>query len=147
MTPAFLYAALLWPPLQDALKASNADNPPTLVDLQEAASSVILEQLQRTAIPRRFTTAMREIWEMQSRLRPRSRRSVETVLAHPRFRAGYDFLLLREEAGEDLGGLGQWWTDMQSADRSLQETLLAELDKRGPKKSKRRKPRRRDNSI
>mgnify|MGYP002636698914 CR=1 FL=1 len=106
-----------------------------------------MEQLQRTAIPRRFTTAMREIWEMQSRLNPRSRRNVETILAHPRFRAGYDFLLLREEAGEDLGGLGQWWTDLQSADRSLQETMMAELDKRGPKKSKRRKPGRKDHNV
>jgi len=147
VTPAFLYAALLWPPLQGALKTANATIPPGLVDLQEAASSVIMEQLQHTAIPRRFTTAMREIWEMQSRLRPRSRRSVETVLAHPRFRAGYDFLLLREEAGEDLGGLGQWWTDMQSADRSAQEKMLAELDKRGPKKSRRRKPRPQDAST
>jgi poly(A) polymerase len=147
VTPAFLYAALLWPPLQDALKAANADNPPGLVELQDAASRVIMEQLQRTAIPRRFTTAMREIWEMQSRLNPRSRRNVETILAHPRFRAGYDFLLLREEAGEDLGGLGQWWTDLQSADRSLQETMMAELDKRGPKKSKRRKPGRKDHNV
>ncbi len=144
VTPAFLFAALLWPPLQVALKNSNADNVPSVIALHDAATSVIMEQLQRTAIPKRFTTAMREIWEMQLRLRPRSRRSVETVLAHPRFRAAYDFLLLREDAGENLDGLGQWWTDMQSSDRSQQETMLAALDKRGPRKPRRRKAKRQD---
>lgn len=144
VTPAFLYAALLWPPLQQELQRRGQAGAPTMPELQDAAGSVIMEQLQRTAIPRRFTTAMREIWELQLRLRPRNRRSVDAALAHPRFRAAYDFLLLREEAGEDLGGLGQWWTDFQHGDHATQETLLAGLDKRSPKKPRRRKPRRQE---
>jgi poly(A) polymerase len=147
VTPAFLYAALLWPPLLTELGAKGVTEQSSLPDLQDAASRVIMEQLQRTAIPRRFTTAMREIWEMQLRLRPRSRRSVETVMAHPRFRAAYDFLLLREESGEDLEGLGQWWTDFQQADRAGQEILLASLDKRSPRKPRRRKPKRQDDNV
>jgi poly(A) polymerase len=147
VTPAFLFAALLWPPLQARLSAAGFPENSPLPDLQEAAGSVIMEQLQRTAIPRRFTTAMREIWELQLRLRPRSRRGVETMLAHPRFRAAYDFLLLREEAGENLDGLGQWWTDFQHGDRARQEELLSSLDKKSPRKTRRRKPRRQDNSV
>jgi poly(A) polymerase len=56
---------------------------------------------------------MREIWEFQLRLQRRSGRKAAELIEHRRFRAAYDFLLLREQAGEDTGGLGQWWTDMQ----------------------------------
>jgi poly(A) polymerase len=66
---------------------------------------------------------------------------VETVYQHPRFRAGYDFLLLREESGESLNGLGQWWTDFQISDKNLQEQLLEALGKTGgAKRRRRRKP-------
>ena len=147
VTPAFLYAALLWAPLQAELARRNAGTHPPMAEFQDAAGAVIMEQLQRTAIPRRFTTAIREIWELQLRLRPRNRRSAEAVFAHPRFRAAYDFLLLREEAGEDLGGIGQWWTDFQTGDHSDQEVLLSGLDQRSPRKPRRRKPRRQENKA
>ena len=141
VTPAFLFAALLWAPLQQELQRMLNGEPVTLADQQEAANRVIGKQLQITSIPKRFSIATREIWELQLRLEQRSRRSVETVYQHPRFRAGYDFLLLREESGEPLDGLGQWWTDFQISDKNLQEQMLEALGKPGgAKRRRRRKP-------
>ena len=115
---------------------------PGISEQQEMANRVILDQLRVTAIPKRFSIATREIWELQLRLQTRTRRAVESVFSHPRFRAAYDFLLLREEAGEDLQGLGQWWTDFQNGDKNQQEQMLANLGKGpGGKRRRRRKPR------
>lgn len=141
ITPAFLFAALLWAPLQLELQRLCGDRPASLADQQEAANRVISRQLQITSIPKRFSIATREIWELQLRLEQRNRRGVESVFSHPRFRAGYDFLLLREEGGELLGGLGQWWTDFQSVEQARQEEMLEALGKAGgSKRRRRRKP-------
>src|SRR5690606_26026623 len=139
VTPAFLYAALLWPPLQKELEKSGNERT-SVTDQQEAANRVIAHQLKVTSIPKRFSIAMREIWELQLRLSVRSRRGAENVYSHPRFRAAYDFLLLREEAGEDTQGLGQWWTDFQAGDSPQQERMLEALGKgaSGPRKRRRR---------
>ena len=142
MTPAFLYAALLWPPLQYDIRQMCGDKVPTLGQLQECAGEVIVEQLQFTAIPKRFTAMMREIWELQLRLSPRNRRSVEIAYTHPRFRAAYDFLLLREAAGEQLNGLGDWWTQFQQVDADAQHVMIDALQPaKSPRKKRRRKPR------
>jgi len=141
VTPAFLYAALLWPELRHALLDEAGNRPPPMPLIQQEASEVISRQLRYTAIPKRLTAIMREIWELQWRLTPRSARQIESVVAHPRFRAAYDFVLLREAAGEDLGGIGDWWTRFQLGDRSEQERMIAELQPvRSPRKG-RRKPR------
>jgi poly(A) polymerase len=75
---------------------------------------VIGVQAQRTTIPRRFATPMREIWDLQHRLV--QRRSPQKLAAHPRFRAAYDFLLLREQSGEALQEAGAWWTQFQAGE-------------------------------
>jgi len=140
ITPAFLFAALLWPVLQIRLaRSTSTDAQNQHMAMQQAADAVIQEQLQYTAIPKRFTIASREIWELQSRLARRNKRSINSAYNHPRFRAAYDFLLLREEAGEDLQGLGQWWTDYQTVDPELQADLTASL---APAKKPRRRRRR-----
>ncbi|MBC54908.1 MAG: poly(A) polymerase [Gammaproteobacteria bacterium] len=141
VTPAFMYAALLWPPLQDALRQSSGNRAPTLGALQECAGDVIVEQLKYTAIPKRFTAMMREIWELQLRLSPRNRRSVEIAFTHPRFRAAYDFLLLREAAGEQLNGLGDWWTRFQQVDAGAQNAMIDALQGTKAPRKRRRKPR------
>lgn len=124
VTPAFLFAALLWPVLQQHIRNRPEDEAGALFTIQQAADSVIMEQLQYTAIPKRFTATTKEIWELQARLEKRNRRGAEAVFGHPRFRAAYDFLLLREDAGEDLQGLGDWWTEYQvaNAERQLEMT-------------------------
>ncbi|MCB1672049.1 MAG: polynucleotide adenylyltransferase PcnB [Gammaproteobacteria bacterium] len=139
VTPAFLFAALLWPALHKELGHDLVSTPPGLPELQHAANRVLDRQLQYTAIPKRFTIAIREMWELQLRLQRRNKRSVLSAYQHPRFRAAYDFLLLREESGEELTGLGQWWTDFQSSDADQQLTLANAL---GGRRRSRRKPRR-----
>jgi len=138
ITPAFLFAALLWPVLKLKLAFSKNQNLHPQQAFQQAAQSTLMEQLDYTAIPKRFTVASREIWELQSRLQRRNKRSVESVFNHPRFRAAYDFLLLREEAGEELNGLGQWWTNFQNGDTKLRMELIAAVSK-SKKRRRRRK--------
>ena len=142
VTPAFLYAALLWPVIMRDIRKTLGNEPYTLQDLILSASKAVSAQLDYTAIPRRFTTAAREIWELQLRMARRNKRTIETVLQHPRFRAAYDFLLLREEAGEDLGGLGEWWTAYQTGDEHLQDALVGKLSaqKRKRRRTRKRKP-------
>lgn len=141
VTPAFLYAALLWPPLQERLATMEGQRQPPMAALHQAATEVISEQQAFTSIPKRFTAVMREIWELQSRMTPRNRRNVEAVFAHQRFRAAYDFLLLREEAEGITDGPGVWWTDFQLADHAQQQHMIDEL--RAAPAPRKRRPRRR----
>lgn len=139
VTPAFLFAALLWPVLQLRLTDADNDQQPQQQKFHQAASDVILEQLNFTAIPKRFTIGSREIWDLQRRLEQRNRRNVFSVFNHPRFRAGYDFLLLREEAGEDLGGLGDWWTQFQNGDTNQRNEMVNALSKTGKRRRRRKR--------
>ncbi len=140
VTPAFLYAALLWPQLQQYLTQNYSGIEYSLADLQLLSDQVITAQMAYTAVPKRFTFATREIWELQLRLTRLNRRGALAALQHPRFRAAYDFLLLREESGEDLNGAGQWWTEFQISDTNRQEEMLGALSH--GKKSRRRPKRR-----
>lgn len=139
VTPAFLFAALLWPVLQ--LKLQRFGNAEQISPQQyhQAANDSIMEQLQCTAIPKRFTIASREIWDLQRRLQRRNKRNVFSLLNHPRFRAAYDFLLLREEAGEDLQGLGAWWTEIQKSDTNQQNAMIAAVEPTTKRRRRRRK--------
>lgn len=139
VSPAFLFSVLLWPTVQKELtkKLQNKRIPP-ISALQEIASSVISEQIKRTSIPKRFTTNIREIWELQLKLTKRPGNKAESLIEHPRFRAAYDLLVLREKSGEDLKGISQWWTEYQSAPIKEKERLVAELNKKNePAKAKR----------
>lgn len=126
VTPAFIFAAILWP-AQQARQGELAESMPSGQAFAEAASQVVGEQLAHTAIPKRFLIPMREIWDMQHRLTLRGGQRAYRMMEHPRFRAAYDFVLLREDAGEPLDGLGNWWTAFQSADEQERERLIAEV--------------------
>ena len=128
VTPAFLLAALLWPALQEQQRLLLAEGTPPLEAMNEAAQIVLSDQLERLSIPKRFSIPMREIWDQQLRLPNRRGKRAELMLANKRFRAAYDFLLLREAAGEDLDGLGQWWTDYQSADADTRAAMQTKLE-------------------
>ena len=111
--------------------------------LAEVAGQALNEQCHVTSIPKRFSTMMREIWELQERLDKRQGRRAEALVTHPRFRAAYDFLLLREQCGELEPGLGDWWTQYQQADEHDREHLVRNLgQKAAPGKRRRRRPRR-----
>ena len=141
VTPAFLFAALLWPALIPLCARYQADGLAPVPAMQKAAHKLLPLQLQQVAIPKRFTLPMQEIWSLQERLPYRYGKRADVVLAHERFRAAYDFLLLREDAGEDTGQLGQWWTDYQFADEGNRRRMISELS--GPVRKSRR-PRKRN---
>lgn len=124
VTPAFIYSALLWPALQHELSSLTTQGIPESIARQQAAQSTLDRQQQHTGIPRRFSQPMREIWELQSRLERRDPRRAVALLDHPRLRAAYDFLLLREQAGEIVGEAGAWWTEFLAGDDSQREHLL-----------------------
>ncbi len=144
VTPAFLFAALLWYPLQRRMQQleDETDLPP-VPRLHEAANQILGEQVKHTAIPRRFSTPVREIWELQLRLPRRQGKKADQIMEQPRFRAAYDLLLLRENSGEDLGGLSQWWTDYQAANPISRREMMPQEQEEGPRRRRRRRPNRR----
>lgn len=141
VTPAFIYAALLWPALQQQFRLLSTQMTPTQAWTQ-AAQNVVNQQLARTAVPKRFLIPMREIWDLQQRLPSRLGMRALRTLDHPRFRAAYDFLLMREAAGEALDGLGVWWTNYQTANDEEREQMVKDIGKQSSAKAA-SKPRRR----
>ncbi|AWX99417.1 poly(A) polymerase [Marinomonas primoryensis] len=146
--PYFLYAVLLWPSVALRHEEFQAQGMPATPALHQAANMVLDNQVASTAIPRRFSTPMREIWDMQYRLPKRYGKRAFLLLEHPRFRAGFDFLLIRELSGTNLDGLGDWWEKFQHGTESQQRDLIKSIDSftkdsEGPKK---RRPRRRRKS-
>ncbi|MFW1677225.1 polynucleotide adenylyltransferase PcnB [Pontibacter sp. JAM-7] len=141
VTPAFLFAALLWYPTKQLMeKLIREQNMPQLPALHEAANQVLAAQVRTTAIPRRFSTPLREIWELQLRLTRRSEKSAARTFEHPRFRAAYDLLLLRENSGEALDGLSQWWTDYQTANPDQRHSMSQQpATAERPKRRRRRR--------
>jgi poly(A) polymerase len=116
VTPAFLFALLLWGGVRDRAERAIAGGAEVLHAWADAGDAVIAEQAQRVAVPRRFSLVMEEIWALQPRFEQRMKKRVMRFLSHPRFRAAYDFLVLRAEADPALAELAQWWADAQSAD-------------------------------
>jgi poly(A) polymerase len=137
VTPYFLFAAMLWPALQAEWRKRQENGDPVQPALHQAIGWVIGQQVQATSIPKRFSGPMKEIWELQLRLPRRQGKRSFVTLSHPRFRAAYDFLLVREDAGEIEPGLGQWWTEFQELDEKGQERMLSQLTSAAPKKRRR----------
>lgn len=140
VTPAFIYSALLWPALQREMDTLISQGIPETVARQQAIQTTLDHQQRHTSIPRRFSQPMREIWELQPRLQRRDARRVMSLLEHPRLRAAYDFLLLREQAGEILNEAGSWWTEFLAADEAQREHLLRQATSRN-NGGRRRRPR------
>ena len=113
VTPGFILAALLWEPLQELARDYIAQGQNEHEAFKLAADVVISRQIARTAMPRRFSQFARDVWQLQPRFPRRGGKRPQRLLSHPKFRAGYDFLMLRAEAGEDVGELVQWWTEFQ----------------------------------
>ncbi|MEO8459736.1 MAG: polynucleotide adenylyltransferase PcnB [Dokdonella sp.] len=125
VTPAFLFAALMWAPVRELAAHNMAAGDDAQIAWQKASDRVIGEQLARVAVPRRFLYSVEEIWALQTRFDQRARKRVVRLLAHPRFRAAYDFLLLRSRADPESAELNEsaaWWTEAQQ----LEPHLLAE---------------------
>jgi poly(A) polymerase len=96
--------------------------------LHQAMSDVLAVQNENLTIPRRYDAIMKEIWSMQPRFTGRSGRRPFRLLEHPRFRAAYDFMLLRCESGEIDIELGEWWGAFQHAPAGEREAMLLKED-------------------
>lgn len=144
VTPAFLFAVLLWPGVTQRMTQLIDGGMPPIPAQQTASQQAISRQLSHTSIPKRFSMPMRDIWDLQQRLPKRHGKRALQTYEHPRFRAAYDFLLLREEAGELESGLGAWWTAFQEADEHEQQRLLSKVDAQSQSPgTRRRQPRKR----
>ena len=147
VTPAFLFAALLWEPVRVRAAARAAHGMRSQEALERAADETLREELRHVLIPKRFSVPMREIWSMQARFERRSGQQPLRLMEHKRFRAAYDFLMLRTQNGEVEPGLGEWWTRFQEVDEAERRNMIAGVAPTpAPGKKRRRRRRRRSQS-
>lgn len=137
VSPGFLFATLLWHEVLTAWNRIQAEGQRPIPALHMAMAEVCDTQAEKLAIHKRYSSTMREIWGMQPRFEQRGGKRPYSLIEHPRFRAAYDFLLLRCESGEAPAELGQWWTDFAHADGEARAAML--LPDTQPKKRRRRK--------
>jgi len=143
VTPAFLFAAFLWPSVSRRTRELCERGEPANAALQQAASELMPAQLEATSLPRRFAVPMREIWQLQDRLTDLNGKRALRLLGHPRFRAAYDFLCLRVEAGEKLHKAATFWTEIQEQNPEQQARTAAAAGgkpRRGRGRRRRRRP-------
>lgn len=137
VSPAFLFASLLWHPVQTRTKELIAQRTLPALAQQNAAHEIVSAQLKIISVPRLFSTAAREIWALQFRLERCYAKQVTRLVEHPRFRAAYDFLVLRAASGERVTESAQWWTTYLATEEAERPALLEKL----PRPSKPRRPR------
>jgi poly(A) polymerase len=147
ISPGFLFATLLWNDVLVKWTARLAKNEHRIPALNLAIDETIDAQTEKLAIQRRFVADMREIWGLQPRFERRTGRSPFRLVEHLRFRAGYDFLLLRTAADEIPLELGDWWTRFaQASPEERAQMILDAAQESGPASTagkRRRRPRRR----
>ena len=134
--PSFLFATLLWHEMLVAWNKYKAQGEHPIPALHMAMNEVIDIQASKMAIHNRFTATMKEIWAMQPRFEQRAGKRPYALLTHPRYRAGYDFLLLRCDSGEIEAELGTWWTAFAEAKPDERTSML--LPDTAPKKRRKR---------
>jgi len=140
VTPAFLFAALFWQPVRARADSLQAGGMQEYLALGQAADEVMSEQVKRTAVPRRFSVITRQIWTMQPRFNHTRGRRAKSLMAERRFRAAYDFLLLRAEEDASLKGLCEHWTEAQKGVKlNTGERDRFKKDDRRPKRRRRYK--------
>ena len=137
VSPAFLFAALLWHEVLAASKSRQARGEREIVALESAMDEVLETQGAKLAITRKLTATMREVWTMQPRFEMRSGSRAQRLLEAPRFRMAYDFLALRAASGEVPAELEAWWRTFQVADAETRQAML--LPDTGPRKRRRRR--------
>jgi poly(A) polymerase len=124
VTPTFLFAIVLWGAVLRELNEREAGPAPDFAQLMQACDAVLRAQQSRVAIPRRFAVPMRELLMLQPRFNRRSGVKSLSLLQHPRFRAAYDFLLLRAEVGVADPELAAWWTHVQTLPQEERVALV-----------------------
>ncbi len=145
ISSSFLFAVILWRPVQEQALREEAEGFPPYVAVERAIHIVLKKQTEQLAIPRRMQITIRDICFLQHRFTQRHGSRPLRALEHPRFRAGYDLLVLRQQAGEHVQELYDWWTQFQVGNREEQERLIKEASNSRLSR-KRRKPRKFKNS-
>lgn len=145
VTPGFLFASFLWPRVKVRAEALTAGGMPPIDALAEAGEEAIVDQARTVAIHRRFSSMSKEIWCMQPRFEKRRGKRALRLINERRFRAAYDFLLLRVLEQPELAELAEWWTEAQKVDgENLQQMVHSAGDSAGgPGRRRRRRPRKR----
>ena len=140
VSPGFLFATLLWHDVQQRAQQFEANGEYPVPALHHAMDDVLDMQTEKLAIHKRFSADMREIWGLQARLEKRSGRTPLKLIEHQRFRAGYDFLLLRCESGELDPAIGAWWGAFIEGSPGEREELLSQggRERAAPRKRRRR---------
>ncbi|MES2153407.1 MAG: polynucleotide adenylyltransferase PcnB [Pseudomonadota bacterium] len=141
VSPGFLFASLLWHQVVEKWNAYRAAGESPIPALHLAADDVLESQTEKLALQRKIGSDMRDIWSMQPRFERRNGKAPYKLLEHLRFRAGYDFLLLRCESGEIEMELGEWWTAFYEGDATERENLLTSASA-APGAKRKRPPRR-----
>lgn len=144
VTPAFLFAAMLWYPLQKHIQQIKITTLLSPQDIFFAALNEIMPEQQRSiAIPKRFQAVIKDIWILQEKLSRREGKKAFKTLEHLKFRAGYDFLLLRAQIEDtaELKELAHWWTDFQEVSNEARLQMIKGVNV--PQASKRRAPKKR----
>ena len=137
VTPGFMMAVLLWRDYQARVNEHQAQVKPAEARTL-AAGETLAAQQQVIAVPRRFSQFVRDVWSVQERLLERRPRSITRLAEHPRFRAGYDFLLLRSQIGEAVTEEADWWTRFQEVDAEERSRMTGELTGRTPRRRRRK---------
>lgn len=140
VTPGFLFAAFLWHRVRSRADALIEDGMPPVDALAAAGEEAIVAQAKRVAIHRRFSTIAKEIWCMQPRFRKRRGKRALKLISERRFRAAYDFLLLRALEEPELKEMADWWTTIQEVDADERHEMVAAG---GGQKRRSRPPRKR----
>ena len=132
VTPAFLFAAILWQPVRERSQELAGQGETEFNAMMQASEEIIYAQVGSTAIPRRFSAVTRQIWTTQPRFAKIRGKRWRRILHEPRFRAAYDFLLLRAFEDPSLNELCEFWTKAQEG-----------MDFTPPARSRSERPRRR----
>lgn len=137
--PAFVLAALIWHALMQQAQDDHGSGMPFFVAQMKAIEHHLQLLLRQFSIPKRIVHACREICQFQLRLARRDGKRAFAMLTEPRFRAAYDFLVIRAQMGEDVGELSDWWTTFIDAPNHQQKTMVQELNKSSQRTKRRRR--------
>lgn len=125
ITPYYLLSFMLWPDVEQRARMHVADGMSLADSIGAAADSVTAEQVRIIAIPRRFSEPMREVWALQLLLEHGDMEDLDELIQSRRFRAAYDFLLLRASIDDRLQPLAEWWTEIQRSHNEVRDELIA----------------------
>jgi len=140
VTPGFFFAVLLWAPLVEQKTRLMEQGQSEQDAIINAAQIILQKQAKFVSIPRRITAFMHEVWILQPRLTRKKDKRAMSAFMHPRFRASFDFLILRAEIGENVEESVTWWTDFQNMDeKDRPQRLKHSHNGRYRKGSRRRK--------